>query len=197
MLSTQLSIYLSYLSNYPSITVIHLSLSLWYSHSYNVIPYRDAINLSIYHIYLSYNVYEYLSYLSFMYIYNIYHIYLSIISINSSMLYLSYPSYSSIISVYHVHLSYLLIIFIYQSIIFIYLSIISIHYNNLSYLTIIHIYLSTIHIYLLVVRSVTVAKSAGYFIRGFYHRSTWQNMWEAVTVEQTQLLNGKKKVGSS
>ena len=47
---------------YPSITVIHLSLSVWYSHSYDVIPYRDAINLSIYHIYLS--IYVYLSYLS-------------------------------------------------------------------------------------------------------------------------------------
>ncbi len=43
------TIYLSYLSNYPSITVIHLSLSVWCSHSYDVIPYRDAINLSIYH----------------------------------------------------------------------------------------------------------------------------------------------------
>ena len=41
------TIYLSYLSNYPSITVIHLSLSVWYSHSCDVIPYRDAFNLSI------------------------------------------------------------------------------------------------------------------------------------------------------
>ena len=47
---------------YPSITVIHLSLSVWYSHSYDVIPYRDAINLSITSIYLS--IYVYLSYLS-------------------------------------------------------------------------------------------------------------------------------------
>ena len=47
------TIYLSYLSNYSSITVIHLPLSLWYSHSYDVIPYRDAINLSIYHIWIS------------------------------------------------------------------------------------------------------------------------------------------------
>jgi hypothetical protein len=31
------TIYLSYLSNYPSITDIYLSLSLWYSHSYDVI----------------------------------------------------------------------------------------------------------------------------------------------------------------
>ena len=71
------TIYPSYLSDYPSITVIHLSLSLLYSHSYDVIPYRDAINLSIhmciYHIYPS-NIYEYLSYLSFMSIYHIYHI---------------------------------------------------------------------------------------------------------------------------
>ena len=70
---------------YPSITVIHLSLSVWYSHSYDVIPYRDAIYLSIYHIYLSMciyhiypsNIYKYLSFRSFMSIYHIYHIYLS------------------------------------------------------------------------------------------------------------------------
>jgi len=43
-------------------------------------------------------------------------------------------------------------------------------------------------------RSVTAAKSAGYSIRGFYHTSTWQNMWEAVILEQIQLLDGKRKV---
>jgi hypothetical protein len=104
-LSTQLFIYLSIFHIYLSV-VIHLPLSLWYSHSYDVIRYRDAIYLSIHHIYLSYQyIYMYLSYLStYLSIYltrRIYHIYLSI--------HLSYHICLSIYHIYNISLSYLAI----------------------------------------------------------------------------------------
>jgi hypothetical protein len=86
--------------NLASITVIHLSLSMRYSRSYYVNPYRDAIYQSIHLSNLSY-----ISYLSI----HLSYIYLSIIHIYLSIYHLSF------LCIYHISLSYLTIISMWQT----------------------------------------------------------------------------------